>query len=187
MTMKVLGFVLLAVGFLAGAFVASLDALTTDWRWFIPSAALAFGGLMLHRKALRAESHSEARIAANRAVLDESLKRIMAELEALRGQKSAIPTYEMRFEIDRRFRDDLFAFVDARHSMKVLFGLQAYADIMSAFASGERYLNRVWSASTDGYVDEVLQTIEHAYEQFVEARRLFEQHAQSEASARADS
>jgi len=83
----------------------------------------------------------------------------------------------MRFEIDRRFRDDLFAFADARRSMIVLFGLQAYADIMSAFAAGERYLNRVWSASTDGYVDEVLQTIDRAHEQFVEARRLFDDHA----------
>lgn len=175
--MKILGFILLAMGFLAGAFVASLDALTTDWRWFLPAAALAFAGLMLHRRALRAESHSEERVAANRAVLDDSLQRIMRELESLRGDKASIPTYEMRFEIDRRFRDDLFAFVDARHSMKVLFGLQAYADIMSAFASGERYLNRVWSASTDGYVDEVLETIERAHEQFLEARRLFDQYA----------
>ena len=174
---KILGSVLLAAGFLAGAFIASLDALSTDWLWFTPAALLAFAGLLLHRRALRLESRSEARVAASRKVLDESLQRILHELESLRGNKAVIPTYEMRFEIDRRFRDDLFAFVDARHSMKVLFGLQGYADIMSAFASGERYLNRVWSASTDGYVDEVLVTVDRAYEQFVEARRLFDQHA----------
>jgi hypothetical protein len=43
---------------------------------------------------------------------------------------------------------------------------------------GERYLNRVWSASTDGYVDEVLDTIELAHEQFSEARRLFDRYAE---------
>ena len=36
-----------------------------------------------------------------------------------------------------------------------VFGMQNYADVMSNFAAGERYINRVWSASTDGYVDEV--------------------------------
>lgn len=35
-----------------------------------------------------------------------------------------------------------------------LFGLQTYADIMSNFAAGERYINRVWSASADGYDEE---------------------------------
>ena len=181
--MKTLGFLMLAAGFLAGAFVASLDALTTDWSRFVPAAALALAGLLLHRRAVRAESHSQDRVAANRTVPDANRPRLMEQPQALRGDKVSIPTYEMRFEIDRRFRDDLFAFVDARHSMSILFGLQAYADIMSAFAAGERYLNRVWSASTDGYVDEVLETVERAYEQFTEARRLFDHYAAGAASA----
>ncbi len=46
-------------------------------------------------------------------------------------------------EIDTLFRDDLINFVDARDSMKHLFGIQAFADIMSSFAAGERYINRV--------------------------------------------
>jgi len=43
---------------------------------------------------------------------------------------------------------------------------------MSAFATGERYINRVWSASTDGYVDEVRSYLERALQQFREARTL---------------
>ena len=39
-------------------------------------------------------------------------------------------------------------------SMVHLFGLQTYADIMSEFAAGERYINRVWSASADEYDNE---------------------------------
>ena len=35
------------------------------------------------------------------------------------------------------------------------FGLQTYANVMSAFAASERLINRTWSASADGYVDEV--------------------------------
>jgi len=40
---------------------------------------------------------------------------------------------------------------------------------MSHFASGERYLNRVWSASADGYIDEVSAYLEKAKLQFSEA------------------
>jgi hypothetical protein len=50
-----------------------------------------------------------------------------------------------------------------------VFGMQNYADVMSNFAAGERYINRVWSASTDGYVDEVNMYIDRALEQFREA------------------
>ena len=57
--------------------------------------------------------------------------------------------------------------------MKHIFGLQSYADVMSAFAAGERYINKVWSASTDGYVDEVHNYLDRATQQFREARVLF--------------
>jgi len=39
--------------------------------------------------------------------------------------------------------------------------------------AGERYINRVWSASTDGYVDEVRTYLKRATEQFSEALNLF--------------
>ena len=51
--------------------------------------------------------------------------------------------------------EDIDTFVEARESMIPRLGMQRYADIMSPFANGERLLNRAWSASADGYVDEV--------------------------------
>jgi hypothetical protein len=50
-----------------------------------------------------------------------------------------------------------------------LYGLQTYADIMSEFASGERYVNRVWSASADGYGDEASAYLDRARAQFEHA------------------
>ena len=49
-----------------------------------------------------------------------------------------------------------------------VFGMQNYADVMSNFAAGERYINRVWSASTDGYEDEVRAYLVRALDQFRE-------------------
>jgi hypothetical protein len=77
------------------------------------------------------------------------------------------------FEIDRLFREDLNNFADARESMIHVFGIQDFAEVMSNFAAGERYINRVWSASVDGYVDEVNLYLERALNQFVEAQEHF--------------
>ena len=52
-----------------------------------------------------------------------------------------------------------------------LFGLQTYADIMSHFAAGERYINRVWSSSADGYDAEATTYLAKAMEQFADAQR----------------
>ena len=103
-----------------------------------------------------------------------SLDNLVKNLESLNGRKDKIPTYDMRFEIDKLFRTDLMNFAEARDSMKHLFGIQDFADIMSSFAAGERYINRVWSASTDGYVDEVLMYVEKALLQFQHAKAEFD-------------
>jgi hypothetical protein len=108
-------------------------------------------------------------------LLGDSLRNIQSNLEEICSRKSDLPVYEARFEIDRLFREDLNNFANARESMIHVFGMQNYADVMSAFAAGERYINRVWSASTDGYVDEVHQYLEKARNQFAEAYGLFEQ------------
>ena len=94
-------------------------------------------------------------MSGNLQILETSLTNILDNLETLNDDSDTLPVYEARFEIDRLLRDDLNNFANARESMKHVFGLQHYADVMSAFAAGERYINRVWSASTDGYVDEV--------------------------------
>ena len=75
----------------------------------------------------------------------------------------------MRHRIDELFIDDIDKFVDARESIAHRYGLAAYGEVMSTFAAGERYLNRVWSASADGYIDEVNAYLEKAREQFVDS------------------
>jgi hypothetical protein len=68
-------------------------------------------------------------------------------------------------------RDDLRRFADARESLIHLFGLQAYANVMSDFAAGERYVNRIWSASADGYDGEARNYLGKAAAQFRAARQ----------------
>ena len=105
--------------------------------------------------------------------MSHSLNNILSGLELVNEHRQELPTHEARFEIDRLFREDLNTFADARESMVHVFGMQDYADVMSNFAAGERYINRVWSASTDGYVDEVNLYLDRALDQFREAHEHF--------------
>ena len=92
--------------------------------------------------------------------------RYISEISADASAKGA----GLREVIDLRLRNDLRRFADARESMVHLFGLQTYADIMSHFAAGERYINRVWSASADGYDEEADSYLEKASRQFAIAQ-----------------
>jgi hypothetical protein len=172
--MKGRGFFLLIAGFLAGAYVAALDPEETNWRWFVPAVVIAAIGVQQIKQSTRTAAGDRERLSADREELEQSLERIVANLEQLRAGNGAIPPFEMRFEIDRLFRDDLMKFVDARETLARLYGIQAYADIVSEFAAGERYLNRVWSASADGYIDEVTTYIDKAHVQFDHAKRRLE-------------
>ncbi len=168
------GYILLISGFLGAAFTASLDATEMDWPWYLLATVTSAVGVFVLKTSAKRDAQSGHVLHGDRVILQQSLSSIVANLEELNAGKAEIPTHEMRFEIDRLFRIDLMAFVDARESMKHLYSLQDYADVMSAFAAGERNINRVWSASADGYVDEVMAYLERAHTQFLEAMQLLD-------------
>ena len=171
--MKAFALLLIALSFLIGAFLSVLDPREVKWMLLLPTLAVGVIGLLLHRRAKRSETQSGQRISGDIQTLQQSLDAILANLEAIDALDEPLPVYEARFEIDRRFREDLNRFAEARESMIHGFGMQNYADVMSNFAAGERYINRVWSASTDGYEDEVRTYLARALDQFREAHRHF--------------
>lgn len=173
MNIKTLSLLLIAVSFLAGAFIIVLDPILVNWNWFVPVLAIGVLGLWTYKKAHHGEARASHRLSGNIQILETSIENILGNLEMLNTGSSSLPVYDARFEIDRLLREDLNNFANARESMQHVFGLQGYADVMSAFAAGERYINRVWSASTDGYVDEVRDYLDRATRQFREARVLF--------------
>jgi hypothetical protein len=171
--MKILGMTLIFTSFLAGAFFSVTDPRLVNWSYLVPILAVGVAGLWMYRKAEHAETRAGDRLADNISTLESSLKNILDNLEMLHARGDDLPVYEARYEIDRLFREDLNNFAEARESMIHVFGIQNYADVMSNFAAGERYINRVWSASTDGYVDEVRAYLERARDQFIEGFRHF--------------
>ena len=160
---------MITAGFLAGALAAVVEVETVRWGYFASSLAVAAFGIVLVRIGRAQLGRAEGKLAANMQTIEASLSRIVENMRQLNAQKESINAYDIRHRIDELFTEDLAAFVQARQSIAQVHGLNAYADVMSYFAAGERYLNRVWSASADGYVDEVNTYLDKAQEQFIES------------------
>jgi hypothetical protein len=157
------------VGFIAAALAAVVDENVVRWMWYIPALGVGIAGIVFIKMEHTVQNKAEYHVAARIETVDSSLERIAANIDKLNAEKHSINTYDMRHRIDELFVDDIDRFVDARESIAHRYGLAAYGEVMSMFAAGERYLNRVWSASADGYIDEVNAYLEKAREQFIES------------------
>ena len=166
--MKKLGYLMITLGFLAGALTAVVDKEQIRWDHFALAFILGAAGVAFVRISDRRESRQEGKLASNMQSVEVSLDRIVKNMTGLNAEKASINTYDVRHRIDELFTDDLNRFVEARQSITHTHSLSDYADVMTSFAAGERYLNRVWSASVDGYIDEVNDYLDKALTQFVE-------------------
>ena len=167
--MKRNGYIIITVAFLASSLVTVLEPLAVNWLFFVPLVILGFVGVAMVRAGTRAHATAAHTIKSNIDTIHRSLESVVKKVAQLNLEKGSINTYDMRHRLDELLVEDLDDFVEARESIGHKYGLQHYADIMSHFAAGERYLNRVWSASADGYVDEVNAYMEKAEAQFAEA------------------
>jgi hypothetical protein len=170
---RISSYLFLVAGFLAAAFFAVEQREGVSVGNFLLAMAVGVFGVVVLRLDKRREATHAETIRANIEAIERSLASVVEKARALDETKAATDVYQLRHVIDREFPDDLDAFVQARYSLVHSFGLQAFADVMNPFAAGERYLNRVWSASTDGYVDEAHAYVTKAHEQFEQALEIF--------------
>ncbi|MEE9288495.1 MAG: hypothetical protein V3U69_02780 [Bacteroidota bacterium] len=167
--MKRAGYAVIIVGFLAGALLSVLQERNVEWAYFVPAVVVGVVGVILVRLAARRHILAEGKLSMSMQNIEDSLSRIVENMSQLNAEKDSLDPYDVRHLIDEKFSNDLNTFVDARESIGHVHGLLAYGNVMSYFAAGERYLNRVWSASVDGYIDEVRSYLARAEEQFAEA------------------
>jgi uncharacterized membrane protein YeaQ/YmgE (transglycosylase-associated protein family) len=167
--MKQIGLLLISIGFLAGTLAAIIDTDHVRWGYFSAALAVGVAGVFVARSGHHKMHKSEEKLSENIRIVETSLANIVRNISTLDSEKQDINTYDVRFRIDELFLDDLAGFIEARESIAHRYGLTAYGQVMSNFAAGERYLNRVWSASADGYMDEVNAYIEKARTQFTES------------------
>lgn len=171
--MSRLGYLLIAAGFLGGSYFSVVQKEGVPWVSLVISLLAGAVGIFLVRQTQRASAHSEDRLTTNLGSIASSLESLAAKATRLNNEKDSMNPYDVHSRIDADFMEDLDTFVEARESLSHRYGVQAYANLMTAFATGERYLNRAWSASVDGWVDEVSDSLGKAERQFQDALAQF--------------
>lgn len=172
--MILLGYLLITAGFVGGSLFAVQQVETVQWGAWAAAMAIGAGGVALVRAGRHKLTRSSDLLEGNLETLKESLQSLVDKVAAFAAEGTNTDPYAARHRIDDELMADLNAFVQARESVQHRYDVQAYADVMTPFATAERYLNRVWSASVDGYIDEVAEYLGRAEAQLREAKGVLE-------------
>ena len=167
--MKKLGYLFVVIGFVAASLVSVTDALQVNWVHFGVFLIISIIGISLIRSSEKKETMHEETLSTNMKTIEESLVRIVDDVKLIRSEIDPNKPQDVHQRIDEKLPDHLETFIESRKTIGHVHGLQAYGHVMNYFATAERYLNRVWSASADGYIDEVTEYMERSEQQFEEA------------------
>ncbi len=156
-------------GFIGGALVAVRSEEIAEHpmatvTWWLYGVFIAVGvvGVVLLRRCQQTTAGDVERIEAEYSTLTSSMETMLTEIADLRDRcLSMAPSAIVRF-IDERLAPPLSDFADSRNALIRRHGLNAFGDVMTQFASGERFTNRAWSAAADGYLDEVKRSVDRA-------------------------
>ena len=181
-TTRICGHICLWIGFLTGAFLSVLSTelektpwSTIWWPGYGVAMSVAIAGVIILRATKRpvgADSKGEADAIDELAAI---LKRLHATVEGWSTTSDKIHVYDLHGMIDGELADDLGRFAELREALIPEFGLDHYARIMTEFALAERTINRTWSASADGYIDEVQACLTRASLHLSAARQRLEE------------
>jgi hypothetical protein len=167
--MKKLGYLLVFVGFVTASLVTVTDVLQVNWIYFTIFLVISIIGIVLIRSSEKKETMHEETLSKNMKAIEESLERIVDDVKWIRSGIDLEKPQDIHKKIDEKLPNHLETFVESRKTIGHVYGLQAYGHVMNYFAAAERYLNRVWSASADGYIDEAVEYMEKCEQQFEEA------------------
>jgi hypothetical protein len=145
---------------------------TVPWLWYGLSMAVGLVGVVLLRSSASAAESNEGRIAEDYDTVTKSLAMLNERVGSL-GQDfdSQTPKSVVDY-IDGQLIEPFADFAESRNAMVQRFGMQPYAEVMTQFASAERFVNRAWSASADGYMNEARDCIARSTAHLQEAQNL---------------
>jgi hypothetical protein len=174
--MRPIGLLFLFVGFLTAAFFsvrqtdrAGLEWATIQWGWYVPSILLGVLGVAMIRSSSRDDAAETA--TADLQTLVDSIEQACTRLATLQAEREVIGVYGIHVALDERIVSHLNRFAEAREVLIRRYSLHVFAEIMDRFASGERQINRAWSASADGYIDEVWASLDRGQTLLEDARK----------------
>src|SRR4030042_6512206 len=108
--MKLIGFLMVTVGFIAAALASVVDENVVRWFWYVPALIVGVAGVVAIKIDVARQSKTEHHVASRIETVNSSLERIATNIKKLNAEKHSINTYDMRHRIDELFVDDLEIF-----------------------------------------------------------------------------
>lgn len=162
------------VGTLGGAHLPSAS-------WSVVGAGLVLlaAGAVVGRRSGGARATAAA--AAERDAI-AALVAAPASVDALSADAPSLALSDLRRRIDRLDVDVLQPIAEASPLLLPVLGASLFAEVFSAFASGERQLARAWSAAADGHSEEALASVVRGAERIRAAATAMTASAQGQAA-----
>jgi hypothetical protein len=130
-------------------------------------AGIAWARLARGRSASAAAASADRPLAYARGRIEDAL----ARTRALREGAEAEPAASLCSELEAIVRECVEAVADRQEALSREHGFAGYASVMTPFAAAERWLNRAWSAASDGHTPEAKTSLTRAAEHCDEALR----------------
>jgi hypothetical protein len=91
-----------------------------------------------------------------------ALQQLLDETERLAARSAEMDGAEVTAAVDPLLNGPVLELIDRRQVVADAYGVAVQAEVLSLFASGERRLNRAWSAGVDGYDEEAGSSLRSA-------------------------
>lgn len=144
------------------------------------SLVLLLGGIVVRYATAGGNADSESVSRGSLALfreaasaLGDQLTQLCADVPTIAWADAQVQDLyeEVHLRLDALVSGPLADAIENRQALIDRFGMAAYARVMGPFATTERYLNRAWSASVDGYPEETTTYLHRAVPPLEEARR----------------
>ncbi len=173
------GLILFTIGIIIALIgAAKLPAPNATWSDLLPLYLLgifmAGSGLWWWRQSALSTKFGDSSLPISKA--DNPLLTLLPQLydssQALEKQLPKLDGPAIVKRVEELLNTFILPIVAGRQEVIYILGRQQGVKVLLALAEGERLLNRMWSATNDGYLDEVYATCPKAVTAFEEAYQL---------------
>ena len=148
--MTIIGQILLWSGFLGAALAAvcRIESAgippwqTIEWTWYAVSMTVGVVGVAVLRASSRAAAQHSVRVEGEFEMLETSLAILQQNIGDLCSRQDTTELQKTVSFIDSQCAEPFSDFADSRNALIQRFGLQGFAEVMTQFASAERFVNR---------------------------------------------
>lgn len=158
---------------------AKLPISDANWPDTLPlytgAVILALGGLLLWHWSKIPQTDNQAALSTlqARSNVMECLPKLLAKMQELQPQLDHLEGKQIAIQVEILLNTYVLPLVVERKEIIRQFGPYQGVEILVAAAQGERLLNRIWSAASEGYLSEAIDNYPKAFAAFQKAYNQF--------------